>query len=62
MPTKIFPDFYPYKQTRIITKKTAYTHQKITKKSATILACVIGQKSGKILGERMTSSIQSEFN
>ena len=47
------------KQTRIF--KTAYTHQKITKKSATIaiLACLVGQKSGKILvcilGEAMTS-------
>ena len=32
MPTKNFKDFCPTKQTRIIAKKTAYTHQKITKK------------------------------
>ena len=57
--TKIFPDFCPNKQTRIIAKKTAYTHKKITKKSAMTLICLVGQKSGKnlvgILGERMTS-------
>ena len=60
MLTKIFPDFCPNKQTRIVAKKkTAYTHQKITKKSATILVCLVGRKSGKflfgILGETMTS-------
>ena len=32
MPTKNIPDFCPIKQTRIVAKKTAYTHQKITKK------------------------------
>ena len=49
----------PIKQTRIVAKKTAYTHQEITKKSVMILVCLIGQKSGKfmigILGETMTS-------
>ena len=59
MLTKIFPDFCYNKQTRIVAKKTDYTHQKITKKSATILVCLAGQKSGKILvgilGETMTS-------
>ena len=29
--TKNYKDFCPTKQTRIVTKKTAYTHQKITK-------------------------------
>ena len=44
MPTKNFKDFCPTKQTRIIAKKTAYTHQKITKKkSATILVYFVGQ-------------------
>ena len=43
--TKNYKDFCPTKQTRIIAKKTAYTHQKITKKSATILVCLVGQKS-----------------
>ena len=28
MPTKNYPDFCPTKQTRIVAKKTAYTHQK----------------------------------
>jgi hypothetical protein len=46
-------------QTRIVAKKTAYTHQKITQKSGMILVCLVGQKSGKILvgilGEKMTS-------
>ena len=59
MPTKIFPDLCPTNQTRIVAKKTAYTHQEITKKSVMILVCLIGQKSGKfmigILGEIMTS-------
>jgi hypothetical protein len=59
MPTKNFPDLCRSKQTRTGAKKTAYTHQKITKKSATILVCLVGQKSGKILvgilGETMTS-------
>jgi len=59
MPFKIFTDFSLTKQTRIVAKKTAYTHQKITKKSGTILVCLVGQKSGKllvgILGETMTS-------
>ena len=71
MPTKNFKDFCPTKQKRIIAKKTAYTpdcytHQKITKKSATILVCLVGQKSGKILvdilGETMVSYIHSEFD
>ena len=52
-------DFCPAKQTRIVANKTAYTHQQITKKSTTILVCLVGQKSGKILvdilGETMTS-------
>jgi len=59
MSSKIFIDFCPTKQTRIIAKKTAYTHQKITKKSALILVCLVGQESEKlfvgILGEMMTS-------
>ena len=32
MQTKNYKDFCPTKQTRIVAKKTAYTHQKITKK------------------------------
>jgi hypothetical protein len=32
MPTKNYKDFFPTKQTRIVAKKTAYNHQKITKK------------------------------
>ena len=32
MPTKIFPDYYSTKQTRVVANETAYTHQKITKK------------------------------
>ena len=32
MPTKIFSDFCPTKQTKIVAKKNAYTHQKVTKK------------------------------
>jgi hypothetical protein len=32
MPTKNYKDFCPTKQTRIVAKKTAYNHQKITKK------------------------------
>ena len=43
--TKNYKDFCPTKQTRIVTKKTAYTDQKIIKKSATILVCLVGQKS-----------------
>ena len=45
MPTKNCKDFCPTKQTRIVAKKPAYNHQKITKKSATILVCLVGQKS-----------------
>ena len=45
MQTKNYKDFCPTKKTRIVAKKTAYTHQKITKKSATILVCLVGQKS-----------------
>ena len=37
MQTQNYKDFCPTKQTRIVAKKTAYTHQKITKKSAAIL-------------------------
>ena len=68
MQTKIFKDFCPTKQTRIIAKKknnlqTTKKHQKITKKitkkSAAILVCLVGQKSLKvvfcILGETLTS-------
>ena len=44
MQTKNYKNFCPTKQTRIVAKKTAYTHQKITKKSATILVCIVGQK------------------
>jgi len=66
MPFKIFTDFSLTKQTRIVAKKTAYTHQKITKKSGTILFCLVGQKYKKllvgVLGEMMASSIHSEFN
>ena len=65
MQTKNYKDFCPSKQTRIIAKQTAYFHQKITKKSATILVCLVGQKSLQffvcILGETMTSWINSEF-
>ena len=32
MQAKNFKDFCPTKQTRIVAKKTAYNHQKITKK------------------------------
>jgi hypothetical protein len=32
MQTKNYKDFCPTKQTRIVAKKTAYSHQKITKK------------------------------
>ena len=60
-----FYRFLPYQTTRIIAKKL-HTHQTITKKSARILVCLVGQKSGKILfgilGEPMTSLIHSEFN
>ena len=45
MQTKNYKDFCPTKQTRSVAKKSAYTHQKITKKSATILVCMVGQKS-----------------
>ena len=45
MQTKNYKDFCPTKQKRIVAKKTAYTHQNITKKSATILACLVEQKS-----------------
>ena len=45
MQTKSYKDFCPTKQTRIIAKKTAYSHQKITKKSTTIPVCSVGQKS-----------------
>jgi hypothetical protein len=66
MPTKNYKDFCPIKQTRIVAKKTAYNHQKITKKSATILVCLVGQKSLQFLvgflGETMTSLYHSEFN
>ena len=59
MQTENYKDFCPIKQTGIIAKKTDYTHQKITKKSDTILVCMVGQKSEKnlvgILGETMTS-------
>ena len=41
---KNYKDFCPTKQTRIVAKKTAYTHQEITKKSAMILVCLVGQK------------------
>ena len=45
MQTKTYKDFCPTKQTRIVAKKkTAYTHQKITKKSATILFRLVEQK------------------
>ena len=58
MQTKNYKYFCPTKQTRIVAKKTAYNHQKITKKSA-ILVCLIGQKSLKFLvftlGETLTS-------
>ena len=59
MQTKNYKDFCPTKQTRIIAKKTAYNHQKSTKKSVTILVCLVVKKSGKfwvgILGETMIS-------
>ena len=59
MPTKNFKDFCPTKQTRIVAKKPFYMHQKITKKSATILVCLLEQKTlsflVSILGEMMTS-------
>ena len=59
MPTKNYKNFCPTKQTRIVAKKTAYNHQKITKKSAMILVCLVGQKYLKfmvgILWETMTS-------
>ena len=59
MKTKNYKDFCPTKQTRIVAKKTAYTHQKIIKKSAMILVWIVGQKSLQflvcILGETMTS-------
>ena len=45
MQTKNYKDFCSTKQTRIVAKKTVYTHQKLTKKSATILVCLVGQKS-----------------
>ena len=36
MPIKNYKDFCPTKQTRIVAKKTAYTHQKITKNQVQI--------------------------
>ena len=42
IPTKIFRDFCPTKQTKIVAEKTEYTHQKIIKKVS-----LEGQKSGK---------------
>ena len=41
MQTKNYKVFCPTKQTRIVAKKTAYNHQKIPKKSATILVMFI---------------------
>ena len=59
MQTKNSKDFFTTKQTRIIAKKAAYTHQKITKKSTSIFDCMVLQKSLEflvcILGETMTS-------
>ena len=37
------------KQTRILAKKIAYTHKKITKKSGTILVCMVGKNSLQFL-------------
>ena len=51
--------FLPYQTNKDHRKKNAYAYQKTTKKSATILVCLVGQKLGKflvgILGETMTS-------
>ena len=44
MSTKKIQDFCPTKQTRIVAKETAYTNQKIAKKSATILVCITMRK------------------
>ena len=59
MPTKNFPDFCPTKETRIVAKKTALHSSKNHQKNATVLVCLIGQKSGNILvgflGETVTS-------
>ena len=60
--------FLPKCQPKIfqISAKNCIHSPKITKKSATILVCLVGQKSGKILvgilGETMISYIHSEYS
>ena len=44
MQTKNNKDFSPTKQTRIVAKKTAYTHQKITKTVLwSLFLCILGE-------------------
>ena len=59
MATKKYKDFCPTKQTRIVAKKTAYNHQKITKNKC-YDPCLFGRAEilvifGLNLGETMTS-------
>ena len=41
--------FLPYQTNKDDSQKTAYTNQKITQNSATILVCFVGQESGIFL-------------
>ena len=61
MQTKNYKDFCPTKQTRIVAKKTSYTHQKIDKKKC-YDPCLDGRAEilvifGLHFGETMTSKM-----